>query len=98
MHKDSDRPLSPPLTHSGEAGNQVSANALGSEAPCTVPDTAERSPLSRTLVHDLRNAVGPIRNAVYLLRFRSRDDPNLVQITDIIDRQVNEIVRLLHTP
>ena len=48
------------------------------------------------MAHDLRNAVAPIRNAVQLLRLRGKTDPNLAPITDIIDRQVNEIVRLLN--
>lgn len=50
----------------------------------------------RTLVHDLRNAVAPIRNSVQLLRLRGGGDASLVKVTDIIDRQVNEIVRLLN--
>lgn len=54
--------------------------------------------LSRTLVHDLRNALAPISNAVYLLRLRGREDATLAQITDIIDRQVTAIVRMLNDP
>jgi len=46
-------------------------------------------------VHDLRNAVAPIRNAVQLLRFRGDSDPDLASVTDMIDRQVKEIVRIL---
>ncbi len=52
--------------------------------------------VARSLAHDLRNAVAPIRNAVQLLRLRGSADPDLAPITDIIERQVNEIVRILN--
>ncbi len=51
----------------------------------------------RTAVHDLRNVVAPLRNAVQLLRFRGKTDPALAPIADIIDRQVNEMIRMLNT-
>jgi CheY-like chemotaxis protein len=58
-------------------------------------DAADRNSLARVLVHDLRNAVAPIRNAAQLLRLRGGADADLASVTDIIDRQVNEIVRIL---
>ena len=87
MQKDSD-----------EARDQVGANAGGSDsAQLTAGRDAQRN-LSRTLVHDLRNALAPISNAVYLLQLRGREDAALAQITDIIDRQVTAIVRMLNDP
>jgi CheY-like chemotaxis protein len=59
-------------------------------------DADDRNISGRTVVHDLRNAVAPIRNAVQLLRFRGSADPDLAPITDIIERQINEIVRILN--
>lgn len=59
-------------------------------------DAGDRNSLARALVHDLRNAVAPIRNAVQLLRFRGSADADLASITDIIEKQVNEIVRMLN--
>jgi CheY-like chemotaxis protein len=50
----------------------------------------------RALVHDLRNLVAPMRNAVQLLRLRAKTDAELAPITDIIERQVNEMVRTLN--
>jgi signal transduction histidine kinase len=98
MQKDSSKPpLHPPL-HNEQAGDPAGANALGNDGARNADSEYARSHVSRALVHDLRNAVAPIRNAVHLLRFRCRDDPNLTQITDIIDRQVSEIVRLLNSP
>ena len=58
-------------------------------------DAGDRNSPARALVHDLRNAVAPIRNAVQLLRFRDDADADLASITDIIARQVTEIVRIL---
>ena len=46
--------------------------------------------------HDLRNVVAPLRNAVQLLRLRGKTDSDLAPIADIIERQVNEMVRLLN--
>ena len=87
MQKDSD-----------EARDQVGANAGGSDsAQLTAGRDGQRN-LSRTLVHDLRNALAPISNAVYLLQLRGREDATLAQITDIIDRQVTAIVRMLNDP
>jgi CheY-like chemotaxis protein len=51
---------------------------------------------ARVLAHDLRNAVAPIRNAVELLRLRGGADTGLAPIIDIIERQVNAIVRMLN--
>ena len=68
-------------------------------APSTGADgerDASRPNELRTVVHDLRNAVAPLRNAVQLLRLRGKTDADLVPITDIIERQVNEMVRMLN--
>jgi CheY-like chemotaxis protein len=48
-----------------------------------------------TLAHELRNPLAPIRNAVQLLRLRGPPLPELQNARDIIDRQVNQLVRLV---
>ena len=60
------------------------------------PREGNRPPDLRTAVHDLRNVVAPLRNAVQLLRLRGQSDGDLAPIADIIERQVNEMVRLLN--
>jgi len=60
------------------------------------PREGNRPPDLRTAVHDLRNVVAPLRNAVQLLRLRGKSDGDLAPIADIIERQVNEMVRLLN--
>ena len=48
-----------------------------------------------TLAHELRNPLAPIRNAVQLLKAGSPTDDTLRMAREIIDRQVNHMVRLV---
>jgi PAS domain S-box-containing protein len=48
-----------------------------------------------TLAHELRNPLAPIRNAAQVLRQRDLDDPHLRSARDVIDRQVQQMVRLI---
>jgi CheY-like chemotaxis protein/two-component sensor histidine kinase len=48
-----------------------------------------------TLAHELRNPLAPIRNAVQILLFKESDDPELRWSRDVIDRQVQQMARLL---
>jgi PAS domain S-box-containing protein len=47
------------------------------------------------LAHELRNPLGPIRNAIELLKRWGPPDPRLVRARGIIDRQVKHQARLL---
>src|SRR5262249_21734235 len=47
------------------------------------------------LAHELRNPLAPIRNAVYILRQRGQVEPALQNVREIIDRQVQQLVRLV---
>jgi PAS domain S-box-containing protein len=47
------------------------------------------------LAHELRNPLGPIRNAVQILRLRGPADPVLQQSRDMIDRQAAHMARLI---
>jgi signal transduction histidine kinase/ActR/RegA family two-component response regulator len=48
-----------------------------------------------TLAHELRNPLAPVRNAVALLKSRSQKDPIVERVSDIIDRQVSLMARLM---
>jgi two-component system CheB/CheR fusion protein len=48
-----------------------------------------------TLAHELRNPLAPIRNAVQILRLQGPADPNLHFARDIVDRQVQQLARLV---
>ena len=47
------------------------------------------------LAHELRNPLGPVRNAAQYLRLQAASDPNLHSAADIIDRQVRQMTRLV---
>jgi CheY-like chemotaxis protein len=47
------------------------------------------------LAHELRNPLAPIRNAVQLLRMLGSEEPGLKTPREIIDRNVNQMVRLV---
>ena len=47
------------------------------------------------LAHELRNPLGPIRNAVKIIEMERPDDRDLLFFCDIIDRETHQITRLL---
>jgi CheY-like chemotaxis protein len=47
------------------------------------------------LGHELRNPLAPIRNASYLLKRVHADDPRSARATEIIDRQVTHLARIV---
>jgi PAS domain S-box-containing protein len=47
------------------------------------------------LAHELRNPLAPIRNSLHILRLTGRLDGQTQQVTDIMERQVNHMVRLV---
>jgi len=47
------------------------------------------------LAHELRNPLAPIRNSLHILRMSAGSDPSADCVTDIMERQVNHMVRLV---
>jgi len=47
------------------------------------------------LAHELRNPLGPIRNAVHILNLAGPPEPSMVQARQMIDRQVTHMARLV---
>jgi signal transduction histidine kinase/DNA-binding response OmpR family regulator len=47
------------------------------------------------LAHELRNPLAPIRNGVHILRAAGGSDPQVREIRDMMDRQVQHLVRLV---
>ena len=47
------------------------------------------------LAHELRNPLAPIRNSLHILRAQGPPVPQLQWATDVIDRQVNQMSRLV---
>ena len=58
-------------------------------------DTRRKDEFLAVLAHELRNPLASIRNAVELLHQVSAPDPHLQQARQIIDRQVDHLVRLI---
>src|SRR4029079_12877511 len=48
-----------------------------------------------TLAHELRNPLAPVRNAVALLKSRTQPDPLVDRVSEVIDRQVALMARLM---
>jgi signal transduction histidine kinase/ActR/RegA family two-component response regulator len=55
---------------------------------------ARKDEFLATLAHELRNPLAPIRNAIHILRRKAHDD-TLNPLHDIMDRQLNQMVRLV---
>jgi PAS domain S-box-containing protein len=47
------------------------------------------------LAHELRNPLAPIRNSLNILRLMSQSDPTVEQVGQMMERQVNHMVRLV---
>ena len=47
------------------------------------------------LAHELRNPLAPIRSAIMILQRQGSDDPMLVKMRQVIDRQVQHMTRLI---
>jgi CheY-like chemotaxis protein len=48
-----------------------------------------------TLAHELRNPLAPLRNAVQILRMQASASPQSQWAQDVIDRQINQMTRLI---
>ena len=48
-----------------------------------------------TLSHELRNPLAPMRNALHVLRFQGHDTAAVAPARDIMERQLNSLVRLI---
>jgi PAS domain S-box-containing protein len=47
------------------------------------------------LAHELRNPLAPIRNSLHILRLTNQHDPAAERVGEMMDRQVNHMVRLV---
>ena len=47
------------------------------------------------LAHELRNPLAPMRNALYLMRKQDISDPLVLKSTEILERQVEHVIRMV---
>jgi signal transduction histidine kinase/ActR/RegA family two-component response regulator len=55
----------------------------------------QRDDFMAMLAHELRNPLAPMRNAVYLQKQSSTQDPAITKTRDMLDRQVNHMSRMV---
>ena len=48
-----------------------------------------------TLAHELRNPLAPIRNSLHIFRMKGIQDPAVERVTDMMERQVGHMVRMV---
>jgi len=48
-----------------------------------------------TLAHELRNPLAPIRNSLHIFRLAGVQDPTVVRMADMMERQVGHMVRMV---
>ena len=48
-----------------------------------------------TLAHELRNPLAPIRNSLHIVRLAGSQDPAIQRVTDMMERQVKHMVRMV---
>ncbi len=48
-----------------------------------------------TLAHELRNPLAPIRNSLHIFRMAGVQDPAIARVTDMLERQVGHMVRMV---
>ncbi len=66
------------------------------EAEATLKEADRRKDeFLATLAHELRNPLAPIRNAIHILHLKGSDTPELIWARDVIDRQTQQMTRLV---
>ena len=80
-----------------ELEQRVSERTAALEATTNALQEADRrkNEFLAILAHELRNPLAPIRTAVQLLRLKELPDSQRIRARDIIDRQVEHLVRLI---
>jgi signal transduction histidine kinase/DNA-binding response OmpR family regulator len=58
-------------------------------------DDRRKDEFLATLAHELRNPLAPLRNSVQLLRLMDKGNPGAAPIHEMMDRQVDHLVRLV---
>ncbi len=78
-----------------ERGEVTGVFVLGSDVTERKLADQRRDEFLATLAHELRNPLAPIANAVQLLKLARGDAATVGEATDLIDRQLAHLVRLI---
>jgi signal transduction histidine kinase len=81
----------------GTIGRQARARQLAEDHLVESLRDADRrkNKFLATLAHELRNPLAPVRNAVALLKSRGQKDPIVDRVSEVIERQVALMARLM---
>jgi|RhiMethySRZTD1v2_1073278.scaffolds.fasta_scaffold01689_11 signal transduction histidine kinase/ActR/RegA family two-component response regulator len=81
----------------GTIGRQARARQLAEEHLVESLRDADRrkNKFLATLAHELRNPLAPVRNAVALLKSRGQKEPIVDRVSEVIERQVALMARLM---
>jgi two-component system CheB/CheR fusion protein len=69
--------------------------ALRERAAALVEADRQKDDFLAMLAHELRNPLAPIRNVAQLLRLRGTSDPSVRRASEIVERQVGHLARLV---
>ena len=47
------------------------------------------------LGHEMRNPLAPIRNAMQIFRLKGANDPEIQEMTAMVERQIEQLIRLV---
>lgn len=72
-------------------------NQIAKQAEALAGESQRKDEFLAMLSHELRNPLAPIRSAVHLLKMQDRggENPILTQAREIIERQVNNLTKLI---
>jgi signal transduction histidine kinase/CheY-like chemotaxis protein len=93
-----ERPLNPlTLVSAVQVGLRARARQLEVRELLRKRDEAlqQRDDFLAMLAHELRNPLAPMRNAIYLQRTSTTDDPLITKTREILERQVNHMTRMV---
>jgi signal transduction histidine kinase len=78
-----------------ERAKDEEATLLIRQAEWLLEENRRKDEFLATLGHELRNPLGPIRNAVHVLQVKRPDAGTLEWVRDVVDRQVRHMTRLV---
>jgi PAS domain S-box-containing protein len=87
--------LGPAGEVTGYVGSSADITELITSQEALVEADRRKDEFLATLAHELRNPLAPIRNGMHILRLMGDSNPDTEQTYEIMERQVNHMVRLV---
>ncbi|HEX2227025.1 MAG TPA: ATP-binding protein, partial [Candidatus Binatia bacterium] len=87
--------LGPSGEVTGYVGSSTDITELITSQEALVEADRRKNEFLATLAHELRNPLAPIRNGLDILRILGASNPDMEQTYEVMERQVNHLVRLV---